>query len=117
MLEKITEKDFIDKIFDKNIEIIQEYAREKGIIENKVYEELSSIISNLKHEMLHIESSEPGVFQLKDINKTLKVRLGYYQIFGELQEGDLEKYVEQCTLQLTKKGKEVSEQYRKLASN
>jgi len=114
MLEKITKKEFIDKLFDDNSKIIQEHMKEKGINENKAYEELSNIIYNLKHEMLHIEGNKIGVFQLKEVNNTLKVKLRYYQIFGDLQEGDLEKYVEQCTLELTEKGNQIREEYKKI---
>lgn len=104
--------DFIKNIFYENSKIMQEYMKENGISLEKGYEELQTALHYL-NTSLHLDR-EGKSFQLKEINNLLPVKLGWFDISEESKRTfNLEIDVEQCTLWLTTKGKEIEKQYRK----
>jgi hypothetical protein len=107
--------DFVKNIFYKNYNLIKEYIKKENLSPEQAFENLWHIIDNLKTP-LYLEANQGKTLSIKDINETLYVKLGYFEL-QDIKAINPKEPFEQCSLDGTKKGQEIYTQYRQLENN
>jgi len=104
--------EFVNELFDKNINILQEVMDKQNLSKKQITSNLVTILNNLDKNIYVNQGGK--LFQIQDINEFLVIKLGYYKL---LNSKILETYVKQCTLIPTSKGNFIHFQYKIFTSD
>lgn len=111
-------KSKLDEFFFKNIfenQGILEYKLEKDLSAEKLIKEMKTILNAGMHP-LHLEDEKNNKpILIKDVNKTLYIKSGYYEINSSRNITE-DMSFEQVSLEPTEKGYQFLKEYQKLLS-
>lgn len=104
-----------EKVFNENEKLFKQVMNKNNLSKEQAIDDLANFLYNLASP-IYISTKSGRKFQVKDINESLHIKLGFYKINSE-KELDPEEFMNKCQLIFTEKGEKIHQEYKGMYSN